>query len=70
MTAPRIAVTYDADGIALWISSATGHTAPVLMDVDAAHQLALALVTAIVDHQRLAGSIAEIDDIPPDSIGV
>jgi hypothetical protein len=39
------------------------------MDVDAAHQLALALVTAIVDHQRLAGSIAEIDDIPPDSIG-
>jgi hypothetical protein len=66
-TWPRITVTYDEKGIALWIQSRPdGPTAPVVLTVDDAHTLLSALHAAIDDRDALRMQLDDIDDADPD----
>jgi hypothetical protein len=66
-TWPKITVTHDENGIALWIQARPGGlTAPIILSADDACTLMSALRLAIGDRDRLRGQLDEIRDAHPD----
>jgi hypothetical protein len=64
---PKITVTYDEKGIALWIQSRPhGLRAPIILSVDDACTLVSALRLAIGDRDALRAQLGDIEDADPD----